>query len=127
MIKKPHIEKDATLRQILKRYDPVTPPTRVSLAALEANILMQVNGFTKRSRLMNDPFPLWIFPQGWNLQAAALIVMLIVTSGFMVGHVLDNGLQGATFTRVPMLMALANQNQDSPSAAILWGDSDDDQ
>ena len=56
---------------------------------------------------------------------ATMAVMLIVVSGFLVGHELYGQIEATSYADVPTFLASADEGRATIPAA-LWGDNDDD-
>jgi hypothetical protein len=121
---------NGTLFRLLKRHDPVAPPTHAFLTSLEADILAKIDE-QPRVRVPQKPtdslMPSWMIHHGWTTRAAAFASVLIIAIGFIVGQVFY-GNETASLARAPGLLAFADEPlMDYPSATdTSHGDSDDD-
>jgi hypothetical protein len=80
---------DAELKFLLKKHDPVMPPTTAELLALEHRILAQVDAQRGRSISSNVPGSLWKTGKQWILGGVAAGVFCVML-GFGVGREFDD-------------------------------------
>jgi hypothetical protein len=118
---------NAELQHILKRYDPVEPPTQGSLMAIEASIFAKIDGLTRNRIPADSQMPPWVFLQGWAGRVAIFTALLIIASGFIVGQLSYGETNVSALTSTPSLLALADETLGPavPVTDTSWGDNDD--
>jgi hypothetical protein len=121
---------DAMLHDLLKRHDPMAPPTQAFLAALEKDILASINTLPKTSRPKAGTehlVPIWMVQQGLTLGGLVLAALLIIMSGFIFGHASYDGASLSSST-TQSLLAFADEPlmQFVPVINTLRGDKNED-
>ncbi len=119
--------KDTKLRDTLKRHDPVEPPNKAYLGALEADILGQLNSLTDFPTPPESGMLTGVFQQKWAARSAIFASVLILALGFIIGQTFFGGESVPLLTDNLSLIAFADESAGQSVSAIdtSWGENDD--